>query len=324
MGTADRRAYHRKSMPLPRLNGVSDPAGAPDYDRLCTGGLITFVLGIGFDEGGANRSQDQILLDGFRDRGFIRDDDEARLLLRRAGRPAPRGPSNHFLAHAVTHDSAGRSVNAVFTLALAGDGSDGGEQASVFVDGLDRCEVAAYGGHARYGTGPDFDYNFTADLVDDKGAVVASFSAYKDLVEELGERGRAAGRSAYSEYQRLLKSGALVVHRVNSGNLVINLRNYHSGELGSHLMIDQLMGDPQIRKLSKTTFSEKYRLWLLSGCRSHDYFYNLRNLSPSANLGGLELFGSRRLLYWSRTAKTLLALVDAPGESHVALPWAGA
>ncbi|MEZ4451073.1 MAG: hypothetical protein R3B09_16445 [Nannocystaceae bacterium] len=334
-------------MPLPRLNGVADPEGSPDYDRLFAGGLVTFILGVGFDENGANRSQDQRLLDGFRERGFIHDDHEARLLLRRAGRPEPRAEGPHYLAHAVTRDSAGRSVNAVFTLALAGDGSQGAETASNFLDGLHRCDVAGYGGHARYGTGPDFDYNFTADLVDERGEVVGSFANYKDLIEEITERGRAAGRSAHAEYRRLLDGGALVIHRVNDGNLVINLRNYHSGELGSYLMIDQLGKDPALRKLSSERFAERYRLWLLSGCRTHDYFYNLQTLNPSAQKGGLDLFGSRRLLYWSRTAPTLLALVDAvlarstrrgilealiaqnppredaTGESHVALPWAG-
>ena len=234
------------------------------------------------------------------------------------------------------------------TLALAGDGSLGGDQAAAFIDGLHRCDVAAYGGHARYGTGPDFDYNFTADLIDDDGSIVASFSAYKDLVEELSERARAARRSALAEYRRLVQRGALVIHRVNGGNLVVNLRNYHSGELGSHLMIDQLRGDPAIRRFSREMFAPRRRLWLLSGCRTHDYFYNLRTLSPTINAGGLDLFGTRRLIYWSHMARTLLAFIDAvlarascrgildalsaqnpprdpaDGESHVALPWLGA
>lgn len=348
LGARRRSAYHRPSMPLPRLHGVADPPGSPDYDRLFAGGLVTFVLGLGFDENGANRPQDERLLAGFRDRGFIRDDHEARLLLRRAGYPEPQGPGLHYLAHAVTRDSAGRSVNAVFTLALAGDGSGGADQAAAFVDGLHRCDVAAYGGHARYGTGPDFDYNFTADLLDEDGSIVASFSAYKDLVEELSERARAGRRSALAEYRRLVQRGALVIQRVNGGNLVVNLRNYHSGELGSHLMIDQLSGDPAIRRFSREMFAPRRRLWLWSGCRTHDYFYNLRTLSPTINAGGLDLFGTRRLIYWNHMARTLLALVDAvlaratcrgivdalsaqnpprdpaDGESHVALPWIGA
>lgn len=308
-------------MALPRINGTTSPSGAPDYDRLFAGRLCTIALAVGFDESGANRSQDRKLVEGLAARGFARDDAGALRRIAEAGRPAPTRSAAHYVAHAVARDGVGHSVDAVVTTILGGDGSAGSDNASLFLEALDRCDVAAYGGHGRYGTGPDFDYNFTADLLDAEGRVEASFAAYKDLEEELAERGRPHGHSATREYLHLKKSGRLVIRRVNGGNLVVNLRNYHAGEFGANVMVDQLKGDPHIRRFSKQKFSRRYRLWLLSGCRTNDYFYNLRKINPTANAGGLELFGTRRTLYWSATAATLLAFLDGvlARSSHQAL-----
>jgi hypothetical protein len=75
-------------------------------------------------------------------------------------------------------------------------------------------------------------------------------------------------------------------------------------------MVDQLKADSGVRRMSKQRFDRKYRLWMFNGCRTHDYFYNLRKLNPQANAGGLDLLGTRRLIYWNAIPDTMLALVD--------------
>lgn len=297
-------------MPLPRLNGTLTPTGTPRYDQLAAGQVMTVVFAVGFDEYGSNRPVDDQLQTALGERGFRVDTAAALARLSAAGRAAPTRVGDLHYAEAATKDSAGRPVDVVLTLALAGDGSAGGDVASTYLDGLGRCDVAAYGGHGRYGTGPDFDYNFTADLVDEHGDVTASFSEYKDLEEALTEQARAHGRSVVAEYKRLLKARRLVIRRINSGNLVINLRNYHAAEFGSHLMVDQLATDSNIRRMSKQKFDKKYRLWLFNGCRTHDYFYNLRKLNPAVNAGGLDLVGTRRVVYWSAIGDSMLAFLD--------------
>jgi hypothetical protein len=292
------------------MNGTLTPSGSPWYERLFADQVCSVMLACGFDEYGSNRPQDALLQAGLRARGFVRDDDAATARLLAGKRVAPQRRAEHYIARAAASDGGGRPVDLVVTLVCAGDGSAGGDVASAFLEGLGRCDVAMYGGHGRYGTGPDFDYNFTADLLDERGAVEASFSEYKDLEEYLVERGRASKRSALAEYRALVKKGRLVIHRVNSGNLVINLRNYHPAEFGAHLMVDQLKSDPNIRRMSKQAFDKRYRLWLFSGCRTNDYFYNLRKLNPKANAGGLDLIGTRRVTYWSAIASTLLQLLD--------------
>lgn len=294
----------------PRINGTLDPPGSPWYERLFADQVCAVMLACGFDEYGSNRPQDDLLQAGLLARGFVRDDDAAIARLIEGKRVTPQRRAAHYIARAAASDGGGRPVDLVVTLVCSGDGSAGGDVASAFLEGLGRCDVAMYGGHGRYGTGPDFDYNFTADLVDERGAIEASFSEYKDLEEYLVERGRASKRSALSEYRLLVKRGRLLVRRVNSGNLVINLRNYHPAEFGAHLMVDQLKTDPNIRRMSKQVFDRRYRLWLFNGCRTNDYFYNLRKLNPKVNAGGLDLIGTRRVTYWSMLAPGMLQLLD--------------
>lgn len=297
-------------MPLPRLNGTLSPVGAPRYDQLFADQLVTVMLGVGFDEYGSNRPVDAEVEAGLLARGFQLDRDAALDRLLAAKRPAPQRPADHFLARGATRDDAGRPVDIVVSLVRAGDGSAGGDVGSAFLEGLNRCDVAAYGGHGRYGTGPDFDYNFTADILDDNGAIVASYSEYRDLEQALQTRAHAHGRSVLAEYRLLNQQHRLLIRRVNSGNLVVNLRNYHAGEFGAHLMVDQLKSDPNVRRMSKQRFDRKYRLWQFNGCRTHDYFLNLRKLNPQANAGGLDLIGTRRVVYWSALGASLLCAVD--------------
>jgi hypothetical protein len=298
------------TMPLPRLNGTYKPTGSPRYDQLFAGQVVSVVLSVGFDEYGSNRPVDDQIKAGLLSRGFRVDTEAALARLAAGKRGAPSRPGDLYIAQAAALDNSGRPVDVVVSLALAGDGSAGGDVASAYLDGLGRCDVAAYGGHGRYGTGPDFDYNFTADLVDDHGNVTASFSEYKDLEEALTAMGKSNGRSALAQYKLLLKQRRLVIRRINSGNLVVNLRNYHAGEFGSHLMVDQLATDANIRRMSKQKFDKRYRVWLFNGCRTHDYFYNLRKLNPAINAGGLDLVGTRRVVYWNAIGDSMLAFLD--------------
>jgi hypothetical protein len=288
---------------LPRRDGTLSPVGSPRYDELFRGGVFASIIGVGFDEDGANREPYADPEPGLLARGFARNDAAALTLLTASGRPAPRHPMPHFVR--TTGD-----VKAVVTLARAGDGTEGALAASAFLDGMNRCDLAQYAGHGRYGTGPDFDYNFTADLVDAKGVVTASFRAYKDLEEHLTELGAAKGQSARKVYEDLRAKRRLVVRRINGGNLVINLRNYHAGELGARFMVDQLATDPAVRRMSQQRFDKRYRVWAFHGCRTHDYLLNLRTMNPEANAGGLDLVATRRVCYWTDLIPSALTLID--------------
>ena len=295
---------------LPRRDGTTSPTGSPRYDALFANGVVSVMFGVGFDEDGANRAVDTGVEEALLARGFARDDALAVKLLRDSGREAPRAFAAHYVARGAVPEFNGAPVDAVLTLVRAGDGTAGEAAATAFTEGLERCDIAIYGGHGRYGTGPDFDYNFSAEIVDDKGAVEMSFRAYKDLEEELARQGRPKGRSALAQYRHLREKGRLRVQRVNGGNLVVNLRNYHAGEFGSHLMVDQLAADEGARRVSKLALSKRYRVWLLHGCRTSDYLYNLRGSLADANAAGLDLFVTRRVIYWDDIKDTLVAFYD--------------
>ena len=297
-------------MPLPRLNGTLTPTGSPRYDQLFTDQLVTVMLAVGFDEYGSNRSVDSTVEEGLLSRGLLADREAALDRLGAGKRALPQRAGDHFIGRGLTRDAEGRPVDVVVTLVRAADGSAGGEAGSAYLEGMNRCNIAVYGGHGRYGTGPDFDYNFTADLLDASGKITASYSEYRDLEEALTISAKKHGRTVLGEYHQLMRQRQLVIRRVNSGNLVINLRNYHLSEFGASLMVDQLKTDANVRRMSKQKLDRKYRLWMFNGCRTHDYFYNLRKLNPQANLGGLDLIGTRRVVYWSAIGESMLGLVD--------------
>jgi hypothetical protein len=297
-------------MPLPRLNGTLTPKGAPRYDELFAEQLVTIMLAVGFDETGANRPVDTRLAAGLIERGFKLDPGAALARLADGKRPAPQRPATHLLARGLARDGAAiRSTSsspscARATAALAATRPRPSSRARTAARSPPTAATAATG------PAPTSTTTSPPTCSTSSGQVSSSFSDYRDLEDILRERGRSHGRTALAEYRLLVKQRRLVIRRVNSGNLAINLRNYHPGEFGAHLMVDQLKADSGVRRMSKQRFDKKYRLWLFNGCRTHDYLYNLRKLNPQANAGGLDLVATRRLIYWSAISQTMLALVD--------------
>lgn len=145
---------------LPRRDGTSRPAGSPRYDAMVQDRLLTAVIGVGFDEKGANRRIDREVEEGLRQRGFVPDERAALGRLLAGGRRLPLGyaPGQGVAVHYLRERPLlGRHrADVVVTLVLAGDGGQGMRSVAAFVDGMERCEVVIYGGHGRFGVGPDF------------------------------------------------------------------------------------------------------------------------------------------------------------------------
>lgn len=146
---------------LPRRDGTPRPAGAPPYDAMVRDRLLTAVIGVGFDEKGANQGVDREVAEGLLQRGFVPDERAALGRLLTGGRRLPWGPgqgrgvATHYLrARPLLRGHEGGDV--VVTLIQARDGMRGVESVAAFMDGMQRCEVAIYGGHGRFGVGPDF------------------------------------------------------------------------------------------------------------------------------------------------------------------------
>lgn len=116
------------------------PSPSPDYAALFADGVLRAVLAIGYDEAGSQEPEQARVLQGLAARGYawVADDQRAALGLDAEGRY-------------LTREQDGRRV--ILELITP----DEENARSRFADGLRRSELVLYGGHGRYGSGPDFD-----------------------------------------------------------------------------------------------------------------------------------------------------------------------
>lgn len=116
------------------------PSPSPDYGALFADGVLRAVLAIGYDEAGSQEPEQARVLQGLAQRGYtwVADDQRAALGLDDEGKY-------------LTREQDGRRV----IIELITPDVDQPKQR--FADALRRSEVVMYGGHGRYGSGPDFD-----------------------------------------------------------------------------------------------------------------------------------------------------------------------
>lgn len=116
---------------------------APDYDALFADGLLRGVVAIGYDEVGSHEAEQADLLKGLWDRGYRHvSDAERQALGLDDGRYVTR-----------TWQRDGREVRAVLEVVTP----DTEDAKGRFAAALRQQELVLYGGHGRYGSGPDFD-----------------------------------------------------------------------------------------------------------------------------------------------------------------------
>ena len=137
----------------------------PEYDRMLEDGLLDVTLAIGFDEHGvlACTRRSEIRRGLAEVRSFTEDDAAAEQLRTAAGRPHTPGGRNYVKRdYNISH---GQPVHAALRLVeptdeSGGTGQSGAASRDAAMAGMDQSDLFAYGGHARYGTGPDFDRNY--------------------------------------------------------------------------------------------------------------------------------------------------------------------
>lgn len=117
---------------------------SPEYDALFADGVLHGVVALGFDEAGSQVQEEAELLQGLKDRGYasITEVQRQALDLDPAGRYVTR-----------TQQRNGQPVTLV--LELISPETDQAKQR--FATALRNQELVLYGGHGRYGSGPDFD-----------------------------------------------------------------------------------------------------------------------------------------------------------------------
>jgi peptidoglycan hydrolase-like protein with peptidoglycan-binding domain len=291
--------------------------GGPDYDRMFEDGLLEITIARGFDEHGNAGPETAQIIQGLKDvRGFEQNLEKAHALRKAAGRPPSTTGGIWFVKENVGM-SADKPVHAVVRVITPeaealGDGS--GARAAA-LEAMNQGDVFQYGGHARYGTGPDFDrnYRFTVDW--DKVAKppegksgVEHFDDAELLQEALKIHGSAKQRIA--KFEKLRADGVITFHAVSTGNIGINPKPMsHTGDFGAHLM--GLAAANQERPLESSITESRYRVWLFNGCSTKDYVKAIRSTS-NQNLaaGNLGLHVTDDAIPSNESAEALLTYLD--------------
>lgn len=278
-----------------------------------------------FDEGGSHRATITQFQEVLAARGFAANPVLAAQLYTQAGRSLPEGATGTFFVRrdALTYTPpAGepRSVHAVVRLVFSEDGSTGGATAAAFREGMVQSDVAYYSGHGRYGSGPDFDRNFmTFDLLDEAGNVTRTIGDYEVLEREMAREGRAAGRSAWSQFMWRVNHSRINVTGSNAGNVFLNPRNRHSHEFGAKLIYWSLNRDGispatgesgELATESATHSERRYRLLVFDGCRTQDYVTSVRG-TPGYDRHTTDVLATRRTVQWGDEVNTLATFLDS-------------
>ncbi len=144
---------------LQTLENVAPAVGtravlSPDYSRMVKNGVLPVVVGVGYDEDGSDLYERIRVQDGLKQRGYKRLD-LARMtdadLQKQGIDPAQVDRSGTYFAKSATFN--GKKV-AVLVKYVDRDTVDPKQR---FIDGMTASALVIYAGHARYGSGPDFD-----------------------------------------------------------------------------------------------------------------------------------------------------------------------
>jgi len=146
---------------------------SPEYDKMFADGRLDTTIAVGYDEGKAHIGETKKIVKGLKADGYTPVDysklsDKQRTKL---GLTKDRYDPNAQYFHKTFKDpKTGKNVDNVVRLVTPG--TDGKKARASFKKAMEQDEMVIYSGHARYGTGPDFDDIKKGDgnfVVDEKG-----------------------------------------------------------------------------------------------------------------------------------------------------------
>jgi hypothetical protein len=291
----------------------------PRYDRMVEDGLLDMTVALGYDEGApgyapSHLSEEIRLTSEIQSRGFVRNDAKALELLKKAGKEVNGSYSAFYLKENIA-TANGQPVHSILRVITAGDGQAGAQTRKTALEGMNQSDVFMYGGHARFGTGPDFDSNLAVTIdwegvPNPKGQGKVTYSDETALKELLSPSGNDS--QALDALKGLQKMGKVTIQGQNEGNLRIGSENKHPYEFGSYLM-NEALKDTSTQSLTEEISGDQYRLWLFNGCRTQDYQTPIRTMghkNSALNSENLDLFMTNQTLWWENTAGSLMAFLD--------------
>lgn len=215
-------------------------------------------------------------------------------------------------------------MHAVVRLVDNKDGTKGAQAATAFKEGMQNSDVSYYAGHARYGSGPDFDRNMSFEI-QGAGGEWEKIEAYEVLEKRLTDEGKAVGRDAWAQFQWRMGKATLKVIGSNEGNVFLNPVNNHPGEFGGKLMYWNLnrkggnaadgskggnLATGKNGDLAKRDAERKYNLWVFDGCRTQDYVKSIRD-TPERDTKKTDIIATQRITYWNDKAQVLASFLDS-------------
>ncbi len=127
----------------------------PEYDKMYADGVLQTTVGIGFDEDGNDIDLRRQAIEGLAERGFSKldvknlSDDQ---LKKKGFDPSTIDRSANYFSKSFDHE--GKPVQALVKLVDRNSPDAKGQ----FAKGMGQDDLVIYGGHARRGSGPDFDH----------------------------------------------------------------------------------------------------------------------------------------------------------------------
>lgn len=313
--------YLAKNAPAEALtNPGATESPYPRYDKMFQDGVLDVTVAIGYDEpvgpwAGANIDEENKVDQQLVQRGYTADPDKVKELLQAAGREIKGNYQGLYVKENIATQN-GKPVHGIVRVVKAGraDMNNGTEARNAALEAMNQSDAFLYGGHARYGSGPDFDRNYkvTIDWTDVPNAPATGKVTYDDydgLKKLLSQQGNHA--EAIAKFDELEKQGRIGFETSNAGNVIMNKQNKHPGEFGAHLMFKAVAGEtPPLRE---QILQDSYRLWLFNGCRTEDYIKNIRQdsqVNQHLNERNLDLFFTKQTLYWHNTTANIMAFLD--------------
>jgi hypothetical protein len=299
-------------------------ADSPNYRAMFADGILDINLGIGFEEGHWDKKEIDAIHPVLRARGFTDDKKVVADVYKRIGRAVPADGFETFVKpNAILYQPPvgdARWIPAVIRFIANFSGSQGGDAAHKFEQGMIDSDVTFYGGHARYGSGPDFDRNMTFDLLDNKGKVTGHIDQYEDLETTLKAEGKPFHRSAWEQFLWRDKKGLIRVNGFNAGNIYLNPKDLNSNEFGARMMYWNLnrgggaggvvqSGKGGALDTAARASSQHYRIVALVACRTKDYTKAITD-TPGLQGAGNDFILSKRTLWWNNYADNFSTYLD--------------
>jgi len=223
-----------------------------DYDKLLADGKLTFTVALGYDEGGFHTIATKEMLDFFKDQGFT-------------GKVGPDGLGlfSKQATFLVSDPDTGGFKGKIVKVQIRFITPDTKNAKAEFAKGLSSDDISLYNGHARYGTGPDFD---------DKKSAAENFTiGVGSALHKSGKLKKPPGKDAH----------------------------WYQGHNKMKKVLDKRKNDLAMMEKEGKLDPNKYQVWFFNACATLHYMDELRSpaLAGSKDRKNLDIIGTRKSIY---------------------------